>query len=270
VCSSDLQQATGEVLFFTDVRQILEPGSLRHLTSYFADPAVGAVSGELVISNGRTQAEANTGTYWKYEKWIRHCQSLIDSVDGASGCIFAMRRSLATPLPANTILDDVYLPSTVLMRGYRVLWTDGAKAFDYPTKLDVEYGRKVRTQAGIYQMLLFCPALLNPFRNPIWFHFCSHRLGRLLLPFCMIGIFAGTFGLPPGWMLLPLTCQAFFYLLAASDVYIPEGRLAKRVTSVARTCIVLVAAAFCACSILVKPQKNFWKVTRIGAECSDA
>src|SRR5436190_2642847 len=95
--NAGLERASGEIVFFTDVRQTLDPGSLRHLTSYFADPSVGAVSGELVIRDGRTQEEINTGVYWKYEKWIRRRQSQIDSVDGATGCIYAMRRSLTVP-----------------------------------------------------------------------------------------------------------------------------------------------------------------------------
>ena len=261
--NAGLARATGEFLFFTDVRQALDPGSLRHLISYFADPSVGVVSGELVIRDGRTQAELNTGLYWKYEKWIRRRQSQVDSVGGATGCIYAMRRSLAVPLPPNTILDDVYLPIAAFLKGFRVLWTDGAKAWDYPTPLDVEYRRKVRTQAGIYQVILFQPALVNPFRNRLWIHFYSHRLGRLLLPFLLAGVLAGTFALPQPLLILSLAAQGGFYALALLDPYIPERSLPKRATSIARTFVVLVAAAFAGAGILFQPHKDYWEVTRV-------
>jgi len=51
--NAGLERASGEILFFTDVRQRLAPESLRHLVTAFADPAVGVVSGELVIVDGR-------------------------------------------------------------------------------------------------------------------------------------------------------------------------------------------------------------------------
>src|SRR5450759_1470365 len=44
-----LARATGEILFFTDVRQPLHPDSLANLVACFADPQVGVASGELVI-----------------------------------------------------------------------------------------------------------------------------------------------------------------------------------------------------------------------------
>jgi poly-beta-1,6-N-acetyl-D-glucosamine synthase len=266
--NAGMARATGEFLFFTDVRQLLEPGSLRHLVSYFADPAVGVVSGELVIRDGATQAEMHTGLYWKYEKWIRRRQSQVDSVGGATGCIYAMRRSLAVPLPPNTILDDVYLPTVALLSGYRVLWTDGAKARDYPTPLDVEYRRKVRTQAGVYQVMRFRPELLNPFRNRVWFHFYSHRVGRLMLPFLLAGVFAGSFALPLPLRVAALGAQGVFYGMVLVDPLVPEGSPAKRLTSIARTFVVLVAAAFSATSILFHPQKDLWKVTRVSASGS--
>src|SRR5271166_5767402 len=42
-----LQLVSGEILFFTDVRQRLEPAALAHLVANFADPAVGAATGEM-------------------------------------------------------------------------------------------------------------------------------------------------------------------------------------------------------------------------------
>ena len=39
-----LAKASGEILFFTDVRQQLDPGSLANLVACFADPQVGAAS----------------------------------------------------------------------------------------------------------------------------------------------------------------------------------------------------------------------------------
>src|SRR5262249_12218186 len=139
-----LKSAHGEILFFTDVRQPLEPDALQHLVNRFADPKVGVVTGELIIRDGTTHEEANVGLYWKYEKLIRKELSRLDSVLGATGCIYAMRRSLAKPLPPGTLLDDVHQPMNAFFAGYRIVMEDRAIAYDVPTGLEAEFWRKVR------------------------------------------------------------------------------------------------------------------------------
>jgi len=137
-----MRRATGEILLFTDVRQELDRASLGALVSCFADPRVGVVSGELVIRQGSTLEEANVGVYWRYEKWIRKHQSQIDSIMGATGCIYAMRASLAAPMPEETILDDVVLPLGAFFQGYRLILDGRARAYDSPTSLRSEFRRK--------------------------------------------------------------------------------------------------------------------------------
>jgi len=249
-----MRQAKGEILFFTDVRQKLDPLSLARLMECFADPEVGVASGELVIREGETQEEANTGLYWRYEKWIRKGLSSLDSVLGATGCIYAMRRELAEPMPAATLLDDVHLPMAAFFRGYRLVLDESAKAYDVPSSLKTEFKRKVRTQAGVYQLIGTYPALLGP-RNRLWFHFVSYKFGRLLLPFALMALAVSS-----GWGALSL--QATFYALAVIDLAVPEGWALKRLTSPIRTFVVLMAAALLAVSILFRPGKALWNEAR--------
>ena len=101
----------------TDVRQTLAPDSLQLLIDCFADPSVGVVSGELKIRVARNSGEASTGLYWRYESWIRQQLSSIDSMFGATGPFYAMRRELAVPLPLDVLLDDMYLPLSAFFRG---------------------------------------------------------------------------------------------------------------------------------------------------------
>jgi cellulose synthase/poly-beta-1,6-N-acetylglucosamine synthase-like glycosyltransferase len=253
-------RATGEILFFTDVRQELDPASLRSLVACFADPKVGVVSGELVIRQGRTLEEANVGAYWRYEKWIRKHQSSLDSIMGATGCIFAMRASLAAPLAAETILDDMVLPLRAFFQGYRLILDEGARAYDDPTSLRSEFRRKVRTLAGVYQTMGWFPQLLGP-RNRMWIHFVSHKLGRLLLPWAILLILAASFGLPGSWRTLALAAQAAFCVLILSDLVLSDSSRLKRLTSLARTVFVLLAASFLAVFFLLLPRKPVWQPT---------
>jgi poly-beta-1,6-N-acetyl-D-glucosamine synthase len=254
-----LGEARGEILFFTDVRQDLTRDSLRNLVACFQDPAVGAASGELVIVRGQTAAETSVGLYWAYEKWIRIRQSRIDSVIGATGCIYAMRRELARPLPANTLNDDMYLPLVAFLRGYRVILDESAKAFDDPSNLPSEFRRKVRTLAGVYQIVGFFPALLGP-RNRMWLHFLSHKLARLLLPWALLVLAATSLNLPDPWRLTVWGAQLTVYGLAALNPAIPEKSPLKRLTSPLCTFVVLMAASLCAVAILFVPPRKLWKI----------
>src|SRR5207245_6095695 len=127
-------------------------------------------SGELIIGDSHTLERTRVGVYWRYEKWIRTRLSRIDSMPGATGCIYAMRRELAVPLPSDMLLDDVYLPLAAFFRGYRVILESSARAYDYPTDLGSEFLRTVPTLAGVSQTLRYYPALLTH-PNRMWLPF---------------------------------------------------------------------------------------------------
>jgi biofilm PGA synthesis N-glycosyltransferase PgaC len=259
--NAGLGLASGEILLFTDVRQPLAPDSLRYLTACFADPEVGAASGELVIGQASDHHQNTISLYWRYEKWIRKSLSRVDSVLGATGAIYAMRRELAKPMPADVLLDDVYLPLLAFFAGYRVVFEERALAFDVATSLNTEFGRKVRTQAGVYQLLRYFPQLLGP-ANRMRFDFVSHKLGRLMLPFALLTIAICSFGLPGRLSALCIGGQCLFYFLALIDLILPEKFPLKRISAPVATFVTLVAAAFMAVSIFFRPAGSLWsKVT---------
>ena len=253
-----LAHATGDILFFTDVRQPIDPQALTTLTACFDDPRIGVATGELIIRAGNTTEEDNVGLYWQYEKWIRRRHSRIDSVLGATGAIYAIRRSLAHPMPDYTLLDDMHIPMRAFLEGYRIHWAENARAYDAPTALKTEFRRKVRTLAGVYQLIGNFPGLLGP-RNRMWFHFLSHKAGRLVLPFALVAMFVSTVFLPQPFGAIFMAAQIALYGLAAVDGVVPENNPVKRLTSLVRTFVVMMAAAFCAASILFRPSKSFWR-----------
>ena len=194
---------------------------------------MGVVTGELVIREGANREEYNTGLYWRYEKWIRRNLNRIDAMLGATGSIYAIRREPAPQIPAEILLDDVYVPFSAAFRGSRIYFEDEAKAYDLPTALQAEFWRKVRTQAGVYQILFQFPALLSPF-NRRFVHFLSHKMGRLLLPFALLAAALASFFLPDPWRMAALGLQGIFYGLALADPLIPEWSPLKRLSAVVR------------------------------------
>jgi poly-beta-1,6-N-acetyl-D-glucosamine synthase len=184
VINALVKEARGSVVVFADARQRFAPDALRALVANFADPSVGAVSGELVLvdrSHGPTRQ--NTGFYWRYEKFIRMMESRSCSTVGATGAIYAIRRDLFSPIPEDTVLDDVVIPVRIAHQGFRVVFEPRARAFDLvSTTAREEFTRKARTIAGTFQLFALEPWLWNPRQNPVWFETLSHKALRLAIP----------------------------------------------------------------------------------------
>ncbi len=260
--NSGIPLTNNEILLLTDIRQEVAPDSLQAMIDCFADPAVGAVSGDLVIRKGASHDEADIGLYWRYETWIRNRLSDIDSIFGATGPFYALRRELAVAIPPDQLLDDMYLPLAAYFRGYRLIVESRARAFDYPTSREAEFARKRRTLAGNYQILRAYPALLGP-ANRMWFHFASYKLGRLLLPWILIVLLLSSYFLPAPWRWWMLGAQILFYGLAAVDPRLPSGFPAKRIASFARTFVSLMLAAVLGLSVFFVPPRSLWKESKV-------
>jgi cellulose synthase/poly-beta-1,6-N-acetylglucosamine synthase-like glycosyltransferase len=206
-------EATGEILIFADARQTWAPDALRSLLQNFRDPAVGAVSGNLMLESS-PGVPACVGLYWRYEKWLRAQESRLHSLTGVTGAISAVRRELFRPIPHGTLLDDVYWPLQVTMQHRRVVFDEQAVAYDrLPERADHEFRRKVRTLCGNLQLLTLCPAAFLPWRNPVWFQLISHKLLRLATPWALLLLLVGGFALPGPDYRACLALQIAVYLL---------------------------------------------------------
>ena len=180
-----IPKAQGEIVVLADARQRFDRDVLRVLVSSFADPRVGAVSGELILTPNvaGTSAGQGVGFYWRYEKFVRRHESRVDSTVGMTGAIYAIRRNLFEPIPRDTLIDDVLIPMRIVSRGYRVLFESRAHAYDRVAATPgEEFTLKVRTMAGNFQLLTRESWLLNPFQNRLWLQVLSHKGLRLLSP----------------------------------------------------------------------------------------
>ncbi len=177
-------QSKAEMLLLTDSRQDLASDVLLRLVAPLADQDVAAVSGELVFQKqGENDFSKGMDAYWRYEKFIRQCESAVDSAIGVTGAIYALRRDAYVPIPDETLLDDVLIPMNAVMAGQRVLFESEAYAFDIPSSdPEREKRRKTRTIAGNFQLASLSPALLNPLKNRLWWQFVSHKMLRLTAP----------------------------------------------------------------------------------------
>jgi glycosyltransferase involved in cell wall biosynthesis len=261
--NAGIAAATSDVLLFVDVRPWIAPGAISQMMANFADPSVGCVAGELILSSEGQDAGAAAvgGMYWRYEQWIRDCESRFDSPLGVYGGFYAIRRELAQPFPSGLILDDMFQPLSIVRQGYRSVIDLKAQVHDaWPKTAADEFRRKVRTLAGNFQLLQLAPWLLT-LQNRLWFQLVSHKLLRLIVPYLLAVVLVASLLLAPHsrFYLLLAAAQVIFYLGAWLGSRV-KVRLLMRFTGVAEAFCMLNLAAVFALHRFLFHRGPLWKI----------
>ncbi len=223
------KDARGEIFIFADARQRFERDAIKKLVANFAEESVGAVSGELIIEDNVSGTGKGMGFYWEYEKFLRKAESGLGSMTGATGAIYAIRKSLFHYLPENVVLDDVYVPMNALMMNKRVVFEPEAKAYDTMTETtEKEFVRKVRTLAGNFQIFALFSDALNPFKKGLLaVELISHKFMRLMVPyFLALAFFSNIFILNKADIFnIIFFIQAIFYGIAVCGFLLEQGKI---------------------------------------------
>jgi cellulose synthase/poly-beta-1,6-N-acetylglucosamine synthase-like glycosyltransferase len=253
-----LEAVKGDIVVFMDIRQRVATDSIRTLVESFADPSVGCVSGALTLGDGEETSPKGVGSYWKMEKTIRCWESASGSAVGATGALYAVRRSLVPRLPAGLILDDVFIPMEVARTGARVIFEPHALAWDsLPSSPKQEFRRKVRTLFGNYQLLRLAPWLVTA-QNPLRFEFVGHKLSRLVVPFALIGIILASVFLSGFLYRIPLAATIGVGVLGVlAFVRVPLG-IVSRLSHLALAFVLLNTAAIVAFFYFALGKKQVW------------
>ena len=137
-----VRETNAEVVAFSDANATWAPDALRRLVANFADPEVAYVCGRLRLE--RADGSNREGLYWRYELWLREQESLLGSVTGGNGSIYAVRREDYVEVDPR-FGHDLSFPYLMVQRGRRAVYDPSAHAFEKPTPSnETEYRRKVR------------------------------------------------------------------------------------------------------------------------------
>lgn len=183
--SQDLavEQATGEIVAFSDANATWEPDALRRLVAPFAaDPRVGYVCGDVTFVN--EGGDNQEGVYWRYEMWLRAMESRLHSVTGGNGAIYATRRD------AYVVVDpvmghDLMFPFTFVQHGHRAVYAPDARAQELMVpSIEGEAARKRRMMSHAWAIVLR-GGLLRLHRVPPRYAYAlfGHRVLRYASPF---------------------------------------------------------------------------------------
>ena len=216
------EQATGELLAFSDANSVWATDALIHLVGPFADPSVGYVCGQVRFTDGG--GDNLEGAYWRYEMAVREMESALGGVTAGNGAIYAVRREAYLPL-APSGSHDLSFPFELAKRGRRSLYASSARAEEkmVPT-MEGEFARKRRMMVGLWDIVVGERMISRGYPRLFAFELVSHRLLRYLSPLLHLILFVANLALlGNGWIYI----LAFFaqLVLVAAAVLGRESKL---------------------------------------------
>jgi len=195
-----VQQARGEIILFSDATSLYEPDVLRAIVPNFADDEVGCVAGRLIYVDGSdSHVGRGARSYWCYETFLKRHESRAGSLIGASGCLYAVRKSAYVPLN-HEACSDFIIATKMVEQDLRAVYEPNAVCSEQTNRQnDKELKMRVRIIAQTFTDLWRHRSMLNPFRGGFYsLQLLSHKVMRYLVPFFLMGLFIASAVLASG------------------------------------------------------------------------
>lgn len=190
--------AQGEILVFSDADPLWEAATVPALLAPFADAQVGAVAGEVRgLRSARGGAwRGGEGLFRRYESEMRAAEDRLFGCVSADGGLFALRASLAEPVPGD-VTDDFFLSTAAVARGYRIAFAPEAAVYEVaPDGQRQHFRRRIRITVRGLTGLWRRRTLLNPRRTGAYaFGLLFHKLLRRLAPLLLLPLWAAVLAL---------------------------------------------------------------------------
>ncbi len=128
-----IKECRGEIIVALDADTLFAPDTVSKLVRHFADPVIGAVSGNVKVGNRH-----NPLTKWQAIEYIssqnfdRRAFDLLNCITVVPGAVGAWRKDaviLAGLYSSQTLAEDTDLTFKVRKLGYRIVTDNGALAF---------------------------------------------------------------------------------------------------------------------------------------------
>jgi cellulose synthase/poly-beta-1,6-N-acetylglucosamine synthase-like glycosyltransferase len=227
-----VELARGDVLLFSDATTMYRPDVLRAMAPSFADPSVGCVAGRLVyVDPSQSSVGQGARSYWGYETFLKEHESRVCSLIGASGCLYAVRRSAYVPLYEEACSDFI-IATKMVEQGLRTVYEPAAVSTEETNRrADKELKMRVRVIAQTYTDLWRHRAMLNPLRGGFYsVQLLSHKVMRYAVPVFLVALFAASAALAlRSWLYAAAFAgQALFYAAAVASMLLERvGRRSR-------------------------------------------
>jgi cellulose synthase/poly-beta-1,6-N-acetylglucosamine synthase-like glycosyltransferase len=189
-----VEQASGEIILFSDATSLYQPNAVKALLPSFADPTVGCVAGRVIyVDPAQSRIGSGARSYWSYETFLKKHESRACSLIGASGCLYAVRRTAYVPL-YHEACSDFIIATKMVEQGLRAIYEPNAVCTEQTNRRsDKEMKMRVRIITQTFTDLWRHVTMLNPFRSGFYaIQLFSHKVMRYFVPFFLIAIFVAS------------------------------------------------------------------------------
>ncbi|MFC7274084.1 bifunctional polysaccharide deacetylase/glycosyltransferase family 2 protein [Paractinoplanes rhizophilus] len=173
--------AKHDLIVTVDGDTVFEKDSIRMLVQAFADPAVGAVAGNVKVGNREKMVAA-----WQHIEYVigfnldRRLYEVLDCMPTVPGAIGGFRRRALAEVGGisdETLAEDTDVTMALCRAGWRVVYEERAKAWtEAPATLEQLYRQRYRWSYGTMQAMW-------KHRRSLFDSGPSGRFGRVGLPF---------------------------------------------------------------------------------------
>ncbi|MFY9619538.1 MAG: glycosyltransferase family 2 protein [Pyrinomonadaceae bacterium] len=257
--NSAVERATGEILLFSDATTMYDPNVLRAMMPNFADATVGCVAGRLIYVDPSGSAVGRGAvSYWNYETFVKKHESRACSLIGASGCMYAVRRSAYLPLYPEAHGDFIIATKMVQQRLRTVFEPEAICTEETNRRAGNELSMRVRVITQTFNDLWRHRAMLNPFRSGFYaVQLFSHKVMRYLVPFFLVVTFVTSAALVTTSLFyrLAFAVQVIGYVCAALSAALERVGFRSRVLALPQYFVLANLASVLALYKLVRGER---------------
>ncbi len=245
VLNDCVPEARGDIVVLSDANTMMDADALKQLARHFDSPNVACVCGQLILTDSETGKNVD-GVYWKYENFIKRCEGKIGALLGVNGAIYALRKEMYQPIPANTIIDDFLIGMRVHLKRKTLVYEKNAIAREETApSINSEFHRRSRIGAGAFQSLIWLWPLLSPTYGRIAFAYWSHKVLRWFCPmFLLVALIANLILASEPLYAQILGLHVAFYLLAIGGLWFTTGGRWQKVLRIPAMFVSMNAALF--------------------------
>ncbi|MBQ0905816.1 bifunctional polysaccharide deacetylase/glycosyltransferase family 2 protein [Micromonospora sp. U21] len=211
--NTGVRAARANLLVLVDGDTVFQPDTVHRLVQGFADPSVGAISGNTKVANRRRLLGR-----WQHLEYVigfnldRRMYDVLECMPTIPGAIGAFRREVLLRVggvPADTLAEDTDLTMQVLRAGWRVIYEESAIAWtEAPSSLRQLWRQRYRWCYGTMQAMW-------KHRHALRESGAGGKLGRRGLPYLMVF-----------QIVLPLTAPAVDVFAVYGLLFLPWSTLA--------------------------------------------
>ncbi|MEU4778097.1 bifunctional polysaccharide deacetylase/glycosyltransferase family 2 protein [Micromonospora sp. NPDC023633] len=210
--NTGVRAARANLLVLVDGDTVFQPDTVHRLVQGFADPTVGAISGNTKVANRRRLLGR-----WQHLEYVigfnldRRMYDVLECMPTIPGAIGAFRREVLLAVggvPADTLAEDTDLTMKVLRAGWRVVYEEAAIAWtEAPSSLRQLWRQRYRWCYGTMQAMW-------KHRHALRESGAGGKLGRRGLPY--LTVFQ---------IVLPLTAPAVDVYAVYGLIFLPWSTL---------------------------------------------